>query len=178
MTYGGNTKQNSNTFTHLVAKYSIETTKNTSKLATRYSEVLPMGYVEGKHNYRVWNPAKQKVIKTRDVVFVNNTNSLKLIEPPVLLDVQGHEPEMLVVDETTDHNNQLSRPGSLNIFYNALPKLKNNKIHKTNQTAIPLMDTTLIQVTIPYYYGHHGAQNGCTSTANGRLEPVGACHAS
>jgi len=40
-----------------------------SKLAPRYIEGILLGYVEGTHNYRIWDNKRSKVIISRDVVF-------------------------------------------------------------------------------------------------------------
>jgi transposase InsO family protein len=100
---------------------------NTSKLANRYSEARLMGYVEGTHNHRVWNPIKRKIIKARDVVFVNNTEDCNLIEPPVL-ELQSPEPDSFVTDKGIDNDNQQSIPSSPRYLLQRLAEIENRRL--------------------------------------------------
>ena len=110
---------------------------NTSKLANRYSEARLMGYVEGTHNYRVWNPARQKIVKTRDVVFVNFANgpdSPSAPIPPILQDLQDKEPDLLVTDVTNTVNRQISAPESPRFLLQRLAEIENQRDHSDNSS--------------------------------------------
>lgn len=84
---------------------------NTSKLSTRYSEARLMGYVEGTHNYRVWDLAKRQIIKTRDIVFINNPDTSESISTKSL-DLQSFEPEFVKVDFGKELDYHMSTPAS------------------------------------------------------------------
>ncbi len=49
--------------------------RNPSKLAPRYKEGLLMGFVDGTHNYRIWDTKSNSVITSRDVVFTSLTDN-------------------------------------------------------------------------------------------------------
>jgi len=78
MTVGETKKADLIICNHLAVKSSIVTIaiyrdhRNPSKLAPRYKEGLLMGYVDGTHNYRIWDTKSNSVITSRYVVFTHH----------------------------------------------------------------------------------------------------------
>ena len=101
---------------------------NTSKLATRYSNARLMGYVEGTHSYRVWDSRKQRIVKTRDVIFVNSLEALELSKPPELLNVQEPEAGTINLEFVRKARNQLSTPGSPRYLLQRLVEADNQEL--------------------------------------------------
>jgi len=101
---------------------------NTSKLATRYSNARLMGYVEGTHSYRVWDSRKQRIVKTRDVIFVNSLEALELSKPPELLNVQKPEAGTINLEFVRKARNQLSTPGSPRYLLQRLVEADNQEL--------------------------------------------------
>jgi hypothetical protein len=96
-----------------------------------------MGYVEGTHNYRVWNPARQKIVKTRDVVFVNFANgpdSPSSPIPPILQELQDKEPDLLVTDATNTVNRHISAPESPRFLLQRLAEIENQRDHSDDSS--------------------------------------------
>ena len=54
-----------------------------SKLAPRYKEGLLMGFVDGTHNYRIWDTKSNSVTTSRDVVFTHHSPTTSDIAPVV-----------------------------------------------------------------------------------------------
>jgi len=57
--------------------------RNPSKLAPRYKEGLLMGFVDGTHNYRIWDTKSNSVITSRDFVFTHHSPTTSDIAPDV-----------------------------------------------------------------------------------------------
>lgn len=108
---------------------------NTSKLASRHREAILMGDVEGTHNYQAWNSKNRKIIKIRDWVFVNNMSNLNLAAPPSLLDVQRHEPDTVVVNQSINHDDQQSKPSSPRYFSQRLAEIENQHISQEQSNS-------------------------------------------
>ncbi len=82
MTVGKTKKADLIICNHLAVKSSIVTIAN-SKLAPRYKEGLLMGFVDGTHNYRIWDTKSNSVTTSRDVVFTHHSPTTSDIAPVV-----------------------------------------------------------------------------------------------
>ena len=81
MTVGKTKKADLIICNHLAVKSSI-VNRNPSN-APRYKEGLLMGYVDGTHNYRIWDTKSNSVITSRDVMFTHHSPTTSDIAPDV-----------------------------------------------------------------------------------------------
>jgi len=58
--------------------------RNPSKLAPRYKERLLMGFVDGTHNYHIWDTKSNSVITSRDVVFTHSPTTSDPVGPEIM----------------------------------------------------------------------------------------------
>ena len=80
-----------------------------------------MGYVKGTHNYQAWDPIKRHIVKLRDVVFVNNPETLDLTQPPKLLELQEVQQESIDFESAKKRKTPTATSGSPSQLRHRLP---------------------------------------------------------
>ena len=108
---------------------------NASKLSTRYNEARLMGYVEGTHNYRVWDPIKRHIIKTRDVIFVNSPETLDLTQSPKLLELEEVQQESIELEFAKKQKHFTTTSGSPGRLTHRLPEVDDLATAQDNSRA-------------------------------------------
>jgi len=100
MTVGKTKKADLIICNHLAVKSSIVTIAIPASLHPAYKEGLLMGFVDGTHNYRIWDTKSNSVITLRDVVFTHHSPTTIDIAPdvgPEIVQVPGDD-----IIETTE----------------------------------------------------------------------------
>jgi len=104
--------------------------RNPSKLAPRYKEGLLMGFVDGTHNYRIWDTKSNSVITSRDVVF-HHSQKVILLQTSDQKLCKYQTTILLRQQKCLYHHN-----GS---FYANSPELINKKHYDQSQTISMMM---------------------------------------